>query len=119
MNSTTTSSEAEMADLWFCTICKKKGHTAIHHRQHPDIYGEMEFIGEAISDFQATRNFDKEKDLTKFNPRVFDTVHLNNHIQACYLKKLKVREAIDEFPDFIQGWNIKHLKEDLKKKVGI
>ncbi|GAG15635.1 unnamed protein product [marine sediment metagenome] len=38
MNQTITSSEAEQAELWFCTICKKKGHTAKHHKLFPEIY---------------------------------------------------------------------------------
>ncbi len=36
---TTTSSE-EVTD-WWCSICKKKGHTKRHHKMFPDIYGEV------------------------------------------------------------------------------
>ena len=27
--------------MWFCTICKKKRHTAQHHRDMPRIYGKI------------------------------------------------------------------------------
>jgi len=35
---TKTSTEAETEETWFCTICKRRGHTATHHKIHPDIY---------------------------------------------------------------------------------
>ena len=56
-------------------------------------FPNMIIEGEAISDFEFTRNFEKEKDLTKFNPRVFDIVHLKEYIQYCCLDKAKVKEA--------------------------
>lgn len=39
MNQTTTSMEDENAELYFCTICRKKGHAAHHHLDNPNIYG--------------------------------------------------------------------------------
>ena len=40
-DSTTTTIEAESADRLFCTICKKSGHIAEHHRLMPDVYGKI------------------------------------------------------------------------------
>ena len=49
MNQTTTTSEAERNNNFFCTICKGKGHTAQHHKDMPDVYG-------IIPDFKAGFN---------------------------------------------------------------
>ena len=40
-DSTQTSGDAEEREMKFCTICKKKGHYAQNHIDHPDIYGEI------------------------------------------------------------------------------
>jgi len=37
---TQTSTSVETEETWFCTICKRKGHTALHHKLHPDVYEE-------------------------------------------------------------------------------
>lgn len=41
MTGTSTTQEYEMADMWICSICKKKGHTAKHHKDMQDIYGKI------------------------------------------------------------------------------
>ncbi len=37
MTQTTTSGEAELAELKFCTICKRKGHYAKEHKEWSEI----------------------------------------------------------------------------------